>query len=43
VFYDVAGFEVEVLAIVMKSEAEQWLERVEKRLGERSTAVGGQG
>ena len=27
VFYDVVGTDVEVLAIVAKSEAEQWLER----------------
>ena len=27
VFYDVTGTDVEVLAIVAKSEAEQWLER----------------
>jgi hypothetical protein len=27
VFYDVVGTDVEVLAIVSKSEAEQWLER----------------
>lgn len=27
VFYDVAGTDVEVLAIVAKSEAEQWLEK----------------
>jgi mRNA-degrading endonuclease RelE of RelBE toxin-antitoxin system len=27
VFYDVTGKEVEVLAIVAKSEAEQWLEK----------------
>ncbi len=31
VFYDVAGSEVEVLAIVLKSEAEQWLEEFGKR------------
>lgn len=30
VFYDVAGSEVEVLAIVLKSEAEQWLEKFGK-------------
>jgi mRNA-degrading endonuclease RelE of RelBE toxin-antitoxin system len=28
VFYDVAGTDVEVLAIVVKSEAEQWLEEL---------------
>jgi mRNA-degrading endonuclease RelE of RelBE toxin-antitoxin system len=27
VFYDVVGTDVEVLAIVAKSEAEQWLEK----------------
>jgi mRNA-degrading endonuclease RelE of RelBE toxin-antitoxin system len=27
VFYDVVGTDVEVLAIVVKSEAEQWLEK----------------
>jgi mRNA-degrading endonuclease RelE of RelBE toxin-antitoxin system len=27
VFYDVAGADVEVLAIIAKSEAEQWLEK----------------
>ena len=27
IFYDVVGTDVEVLAIVAKSEAEQWLER----------------
>jgi mRNA interferase RelE/StbE len=27
VFYDVVGTDVEVLAIIAKSEAEQWLER----------------
>ena len=31
VFYDVAGSEVEVLAIVLKAEAEQWLEEFGKR------------
>jgi mRNA-degrading endonuclease RelE of RelBE toxin-antitoxin system len=30
VFYDVVGDEVEVLAIVPKSEAEQWLEKFGK-------------
>jgi hypothetical protein len=30
VFYDVVGAEVEVLAIVPKSEAEQWLENFGK-------------
>ena len=30
VFYDVVGAEVEVLAIVLKSEAEQWLEKFGK-------------
>ena len=30
VFYDVVGAEVEVLAIVVKSEAEQWLEKFGK-------------
>ena len=31
VFYDVVGTDVEVLAIVAKSEAEQWLERFAKK------------
>jgi mRNA-degrading endonuclease RelE of RelBE toxin-antitoxin system len=31
VFCDVVGAEVEVLAIVLKSEAEQWLEKLGKR------------
>ncbi|MGH8502538.1 MAG: type II toxin-antitoxin system RelE family toxin [Gammaproteobacteria bacterium] len=31
VFYDVVDTDVEVLAIVPKSEAERWLERYEKR------------
>jgi mRNA-degrading endonuclease RelE of RelBE toxin-antitoxin system len=31
VFYDVVGTDVEVLAIVAKSEAEQWLERFATR------------
>jgi mRNA-degrading endonuclease RelE of RelBE toxin-antitoxin system len=30
VFYDVVGTDVEVLAIVAKSEAEQWLEKFAK-------------
>ena len=33
VFYDVVGTDVEVLAIVAKSEAEQWLERFATRAG----------
>jgi mRNA-degrading endonuclease RelE of RelBE toxin-antitoxin system len=33
VFYDVTGTDVEVLAIVAKSEAEQWLERFATKAG----------
>jgi mRNA-degrading endonuclease RelE of RelBE toxin-antitoxin system len=42
VFYDVVGEEVQVLAIVPKSDAEQWLAEVDQP-DEEGPAVGGQG
>ena len=43
VFYDVTGETVEVLAIVSKEDAEEWLEREGAPGDETSSAVGSEG